>query len=119
MRINYILWPAIAMMASTAQAEPVAIEPSNPMRLTIQQMDNITAGANNGVRVISAALGTVWSYSSNTNYFIKTDRETPFRGHTRAEICCSNDSFSSVTVKPGPYLTIITHLIAQLHHQAR
>ena len=86
MKIIFLIGSAFAFsaMTSVAQAEPSAMKPSEPMRLAVQQMDNITAGA---VTVNVQASGTESIYSRAADFSI-----TPSDGVSVTVNCCGADT---------------------------
>ncbi len=114
MRIAPLLWSVFAAMVSVAQAEPAIMKHSEPMRLTEQQMNTITAGAR-GIIVISHAFGTTSSYSRSTSFSITTDAGIIFKGHGIAVACCGTETSTDVAI--NPYITELSHyILADIYH---
>jgi hypothetical protein len=110
MRIFPLVCSGLAAVVSVAQAEP-PMKQSEPMRLTEQQMNTITAGARGvadarGALVISHAFGTKSSYSRSTSFSIlnragSTRAGISFGGHGRAVACCGTGTSTHVEVSPN------------------
>ena len=88
----------LTAMASVAQAESAIMNQSEPMRLTKQQINTITAGDRD--RIISShAFGTHSSHSIST---ITTLVEIT-KGYGIAAFCCGTKAYGHVTI--SSYIT--------------
>ena len=99
MKIVLLVCSLFAAMVSVTQAQPTITKQSEPMRLTQQQMNTITAGAR-GVQVISHAFGLGSSYSRSTSLLIINRDGIFIKGRGTAAACCGAGTSAHVVIIP-------------------